>query len=264
MSEPHILRAESPLRALIVEDEWPAREYLSELLLATNQIEIIAAVGTAEEARKALGPGGIDVEVAFVDIHLATSTGHDAGLTLVREFARTEGAPLFVLATALKQHAAEAFELDAVDYLLKPFSQERVNECLTRVARRRSRPSVPGPEKVVARSKQGLVFLKRDEVWAFEASERLTFVHYALGRFEIDLSLATLEATLGEGWARVHRNWVANLALVTRLERDEQGSVLELGAPGTADASTLRVPISRDKAQNVRDLLLRGTTGLRR
>lgn len=264
MSELHTSSAAPALRALIVEDEWPAREYLSELLIATMQIEIVAAVGTAAEAREALGPGGIDVEVAFVDIHLATSSGCDAGLALVREFAHAKGAPLFVLATALKQHAAEAFELDAVDYLLKPFSQERVGECLTRLLRRRSRPRVVAPTKVVARSKQGLVFLKREDAWAFEANERLTFVHSALGRYELDLSLATLETTLGEGWARVHRNWVVNLDRVTRLERDELGSVIELGAPGTASSSTLRVPVARDKAQSVRELLLRGATGLRR
>lgn len=254
----------TPLRALVVEDEWPAREYLIELLLASKQIELVAAVGTAEEAREALGPGGIDVEVAFVDIHLATSTGRDAGMAIVREFAKQKGSPLFVLATALKQHAAEAFDLDAVDYLLKPFSQERVLECLERVARRRSRPRLEAPSRVVARSKKGLVFLKRHEVWAFEASERLTFVHSASGRFEIDLSLATLETTLGEGWLRVHRNWVVNLDQATRLERDEQGSVIELGDGTDARVHPLRVPVARDKTQSVRESLLAGATGIRR
>jgi two-component system, LytTR family, response regulator LytT len=141
------------LRALIVEDEWPAREFLTELLLASNAVEVVAAVATADEARQALGPDGIEVEVAFVDIHLATSEGRDAGLAIVRDFAHTRGAPWFVIATALKEHASEAFDLDVVDYLLKPFSEERVGQCLARVARRRIRPAAAAPARIVARSK---------------------------------------------------------------------------------------------------------------
>jgi two-component system response regulator LytT len=250
------------LRALVVEDEWPAREYLVELLLATGQVEVAAAVASAAEARQALGPDGIEVEVAFVDINLVSSGGDEAGLQLVRELAGREGAPLFVMATALKQHAAEAFDLDVVDYLLKPYGDERVRECVARIARRRVRRH--GTTRVVARSKRGLVFLQPGEVWAFEASERLSYVHGPAGRFDVDLSLAAIEASLGPGWLRVHRNWVVNQAHVKALERDELGSTLVLAGAAGADAGSLRVPIARDKVQMVRDALLVGTTGIRR
>jgi two-component system, LytTR family, response regulator LytT len=252
------------LQALVVEDEWPAREYLVELLLATRQVEVVAAVAGAAEAREALGPGGIEVDVAFVDINLVSSGGDEAGLQLVRELAGSKGAPLFVMATALRQHAAEAFDLDVVDYLLKPFSEERVGECVARIARRRARRNTPTPVRVVARSKRGLVFLQQSEVWAFEASERLSYVHSRGGRFDVDLSLAAIEASLGAGWLRVHRNWVVNQEHVKALERDELGSTLVLGGVVGAEAGDLRVPIARDKVQVVRDALLVGTTGIRR
>jgi two-component system, LytTR family, response regulator LytT len=252
------------LRALVIEDEWPAREYLVELLLATRQVEVVAAVASTREARQALGADGIDVEVAFVDINLVSSGGDEAGMQLVRELGRSPQAPLFVMATALKQHAAEAFDLDVVDYLLKPWSEERVRECVARVARRRARPSAVKPTRVVARSKRGLVFLPQQEVWAFEASERLSFVHAPAGRFDVDLSLAAVEASLGPGWLRVHRNWVVNQAHVKALERDELGSSLVLGDAGAGEKGDLRVPIARDKVQMVRDTLLAGTTGIRR
>ena len=250
------------LRALVVEDEWPAREYLVELLLATRQVEVVAAVASAAEARQALGPDGIEVEVAFVDINLVSSDGDEAGLHLVRELAGSPGAPLFVMATALKHHASEAFDLDVVDYLLKPFSEERVRACVARIARRRVRRA--GATRVVARSKRGLVFLQPSEVWAFEASERLSYVHGQTGRFDVDLSLAAIEASLGPGWLRVHRNWVVNREHVKALERDELGSTLVLGGAVVAEAGNLRVPIARDKVQMVRDLLLVGATGIRR
>jgi DNA-binding LytR/AlgR family response regulator len=250
------------LRALVVEDEWPAREYLVELLLATRQVEVVAAVASAAEARQALGPEGIEVEVAFVDINLISSDGDETGLALVRELARRDGAPLFVMATALKQHAAEAFDLDVVDYLLKPWNEERVRECVTRIARRRVRRA--GPTRVVARSKRGLVFLQASEVWAFEASERLSYVHARAGRFDVDLSLAAIETCLGTGFLRVHRNWVVNREHVRALERDELGSTLVLGGSAVPEAESLRVPIARDRVQMVRDLLMAGATGIRR
>jgi two-component system response regulator LytT len=249
------------LRVLIVEDEWPAREYLSELLLASTMADVVAAVATSDEALQVLGPDGIEVDVVFVDINLATSGGEEAGLALVRRFALTQGSPLFVMATALKQHAIEAFDLDVVDYLLKPYSEKRVLECLERVLRRRRRPAVAPPTRIVARSKRGLVFLRQGEVWAFEASERLTYVHGASGRFHVDLTLATIEATLGEGWLRVHRNWVVNREHVRTLERDELGNVLAIGGEGEEG---IRVPVARDKLQSVRNVLLDGATGIRR
>ena len=259
MGEPGLA---SRLRALVVEDEWPAREYLVELLLATRQVEVVAAVASAAEARQALGADGIEVEVAFVDINLVSSDGDKAGLALVRELAGNQGAPLFVMATALPHHAAEAFDLDVVDYLLKPWSEERVRECVARIARRRVRRG--GPTRVVARSKRGLVFLQPSDVWAFEASERLSYVHGRGGRFDVDLSLAAIETSLGPGWLRVHRNWVVNREHVKALERDELGSTLVLGDATLAEESCLRVPVARDRVQTVRDLLLAGATGIRR
>jgi two-component system, LytTR family, response regulator LytT len=253
--------ASTRLRALVVEDEWPAREYLVELLLATHEVEVVAAVASASEARQALGPDGIEVEVAFVDINLASS-GEEAGLDLVRELAGGKAAPLFVMATALKQHAAEAFDLDVVDYLLKPFSDERIRACVARIARRRVRRS--GTTRIVARSKRGLVFLQPSEAWAFEASERLSYVHGQAGRFDVDLSLAAIELGLGSGWLRVHRNWLVNHAHVNALERDELGSTLVVGGSLGAESGNLRVPIARDKLQSVRDVLLAGATGIRR
>lgn len=260
MNEPPVSSA-TRLRTLIVEDEWPTREYLSELLLASKLADVVAAVATSEEALQVLGPDGIEVDVVFVDINLATSGGEEAGLALVRRFAKAQSAPLFVMATALKQHAIEAFDLDVVDYLLKPFSEQRVVECLERVARRCRRPAAVSPTRIVARNKRGLIFLRQGEVRAFEASERLTYVHSAAGRFSVDLSLATIEATLGEGWLRVHRNWVVNREHVRAMERDELGNVLVIGDAGEEG---IRVPIARDKLQNVRGILLDGATGIRR
>jgi two-component system response regulator LytT len=127
------------LRSLVVEDEWPARNYLVELLEASKLAEVIGAVASAEEARVALTKtSGLMVDVAFIDVQLAS--GQRAGLELARSLLQLRPGLLLVLATAFEQHALEAFELGAVDYLLKPFSEERVLQCLKRLQTRSQAP----------------------------------------------------------------------------------------------------------------------------
>jgi DNA-binding LytR/AlgR family response regulator len=255
---------EALLRALVVEDEWVARNYLVELLEGTRLAEVVGAVSSLEEAKRVLAaaaPGAIDV--AFVDVQLVGS-GDAAGLELVRSSARRANAPLFVLATAFKEHALEAFELGVVDYLLKPFTEERVEQCLARV-RERKPPEAPAePLRIVAHRGKNLVFLDPHEVWAFEASARLTCVHTEHGTFDLDLSLSAIEASFGRTLTRVHRNWLVNAKHIRELERDGTETRLFVGSKLGAESSGLRVPVARERAQGVRDMLLATAAGVRR
>lgn len=232
------------------------------MLHTSGQAVVVAAVESLAQAEQALGPEGVRVEVAFVDIQLGGSDSLEAGMRLVRALAGQPGAPLFVLATALPEHALEAYSLGVADYLLKPIHQDRVTECLLRLQRRIPRvASRSGPERVVARSKRGLVLLGVDEVWAFEAAERLVFVHTARGRFDVDLSLAAIEASLGADFLRVHRGWLVHTGRVRAIENEAGETVVVVGGDA---ANEIRVPVARDRRVVVRDLLLDGATGLRR
>jgi DNA-binding LytR/AlgR family response regulator len=279
----------TPLRTLVLEDEWPARNYLVELLEATGMAEVVGAIATVDEARAVLAAAksGVSVDVVFVDVHLMPD-GEKAGLELVRELSRAPDAPLFVLATAFKEHAVEAFDLGVTDYLLKPFIEERVEACLDRLlSRSRESRGVAGsqPMRIVARRGRGLVFLDPSEVWAFEAADRLTSVHTAHGTFDVDLSLSAIEASLGRSFARVHRNWLVNATHIKRLDRDGSETTLFVGigvAPddgsstgerriAAAERHTpvgaktgLTVPVARERAQGVRDMLLSNAMGVRR
>ena len=258
----------TPLRTLVVEDEWPARNYLVELLESSGLAEVSGAVGTLDEARQALegDPPGLAVDAAFVDVRLEGAARGETGLSLVRGMLGRPAAPMFVLATAYENHALEAFDLGVVDYLLKPFSEERVVQCLRRLQQRRAAvPAAPtGPPRIVARRKRSLVFLAPQEIWAFEAADRLTFVHTLHGTFDIDLSLAAVEASFARAFVRVHRNWLVNAAHIKELERDGHETKLFVGE-GVADASKgVRVPVARERAGAVREMLLANATGLRR
>jgi DNA-binding LytR/AlgR family response regulator len=256
--------SEAPrLRTLVVEDEWPARNYLVELLEGSRLAEVVGAVATVDEARAVLGgSSGVRVDVAFIDVQL--TGGPRAGLQLARELIGARPGLMLVIATAFEQHALEAFELGVVDYLLKPFAEERVLQCLTRLHARKPAQPATGPARIVARRKKNLVFLEPSEIWAFEAADRLTFVHTEHGRFDLDLSLAAIEVSLGRSLTRVHRNWLVNAAFVKELERDGSEVRLFVGASLASEGRGLHVPVARERAGEVKELLLANTTGVRR
>ncbi len=240
------------LRAFVVEDEWATRNYLVELLDASGAAEVVGAVASADDARDVLDATAIDV--AFVDIQLAGGAGERDGLDLVRAMVASPCAPAFVLATAHSQHALEAFDLGVVDYLMKPFTEARVAQCLARV-RARVTPREPSQLRIVGRRKRALVFVRLDDVWAFEAADRLAYVHAAHGRLDIDLSLSAIEASFGRTLLRVHRNWLVNAVHVRELEGSGADTELLVGE--------LRVPVARERAAAVREALLDNTRGIR-
>jgi two-component system, LytTR family, response regulator LytT len=252
------------LRALVVEDEWATRNDLARMLQASGQADVVGAVATAASARLALDTAPVDgtIDVAFVDVQLVGSARDNEGLELVRAYEGRPGAPAFVLATAFREHAIEAFDLEVIDYLLKPFTQERVIRCVSRVTARRTPVAPATPLRIVARRKRALVFLRLDEVWAFESAERLAYVHTMHGRYEIDLSLSAVEASIGRTLLRVHRSWLVNTEHVRELEGYGSETELLMGSP-TSEQHRMRIPVSRDRAQTVRETLLSLATGLR-
>jgi DNA-binding LytR/AlgR family response regulator len=252
------------LRTFVVEDEWATRNHLVQTLHASGAADVVGAVASAESARQALDAAMTDgsIDLALVDVQLVGSPRDDEGLDLVRDYAGRPGAPAFVLATAFREHAIEAFDLDVVDYLLKPFTDERVERCLARVRAKQAPLAPASPTRLVARRKRALVFLRPEEVWAFESAERLAYVHTARGRFEIDLSLTAIEASFGRALMRAHRSWLVNADHVLELEGHGSETELLVGS-GAGNGEAIRIPVSRDRAQAVRDALLATTTGLR-
>lgn len=250
------------LRALVLEDEWLARNFLTTLLERSGQVTVVAAAADTEQASAVLSGSAFDV--AFVDIRLAGEPSPRAGLDWLRQ-AREATAELdtrFVLTTASREHALEAFDLGVVDYLLKPFTAERISRTIERVAA--ARAAVPrawtneAPERVAARKGRSLVFVPVEEVLAFEAAEGLSFVYAAGARYEIDLSLTAISTSLGDRFARVHRNWLANLSEVRSLDRDVGDTRIVVGQSG------LIVPVARDRVTEVRNALMTRSVGLRR
>ena len=126
------MTAAAPLRAFLVDDEPLALKRLSRMLTATGRVEI---VGQATDPEKALPQiGAQPVDVLFLDIHMP-------GLNGFQVVERVPAGPLVVFTTAYDQHAVRAFEVNAIDYLLKPVERERLDRALDRVAQRRAEPA---------------------------------------------------------------------------------------------------------------------------
>ncbi|MDX2009215.1 MAG: LytTR family DNA-binding domain-containing protein [Myxococcaceae bacterium] len=255
------------LRVLVLEDEWPARNFLVQLLEASGLAEVVAAVPSTSLATSALSSSPVPIDVAFVDVNLAGEpfeggTASTGGLLWVDGLRTVPSAPQVVITTASKEHALKAFELGVVDYLLKPFTLDRVKATLARFKARVPPRSEPArrPARIAARKGKRIVFLEANEVWAFEAEGRLCFVHAAEGRLDVDLSLTSLEAVLGSAFLRVHRNWLVAVDEVRGILRDGGETTLSVG-----DAEPpLSVPVARDRAGQVRERLLDSAVGLRR
>lgn len=118
------------LRALIVDDEYPAREELRCLLSRCACIEIVGEAADAREAMKLIR--ALDYDVVFLDICMPGISGID----LVRELRALKKAPGIVFVTAYEEYAVEAFTVGAVDYLVKPISEERLMEVVARLKER--------------------------------------------------------------------------------------------------------------------------------
>lgn len=123
---------------------------------------------------------------------------------------------------------------------------------------------IRGLPSIVARRAESLVFLDLAEVWAFEVADRLTSVHSTRGRFDVDASLAELEAFLGGRLMRVHRNWLVDLMQVKELRYSEGQATLLVGFCLGVDSRGLEVPVARSRLHLTRSALLMHSVGLRR
>ena len=207
-------------RALIIDDEPPARTVLRLLLSAHPGVEIAGEAGTLRAARELLARP--DYDIVFLDIQLRGGTGFD----LVSEV-RAGAAIVFV--TAHDEHALRAFEVNALDYLLKPIKPERLAVSLHRVAAAPvAAPAALPPARLRAddtlyvRTDDGARFLPLAAIGAIHSCENYCELHLADGgKLLVRHTLKAWEDTLpAPPFARAHRQAIVNLTHLVRIEDD--------------------------------------------
>ncbi|MEU9883955.1 LytTR family DNA-binding domain-containing protein [Sphaerisporangium sp. NPDC051017] len=250
------------LRVLAVDDEQPALEDLAYLLRADPRIGEVATARDGASALKILDRAMADgrpIEAVFLDIRMRGLDGVVLG-RLLTQFARP---PRVVFVTAYEDHAVDAFEIKAEDYLLKPVRPERLAEAIRRVCAAVPDAAVPGPrlpeEPGRATPDADTIPVELAGVTRFVASSDVRFVeaqgdyarlHTPTGSHLVRIPLAALEERwAGAGFVRVHRSHLVAVKHIDELHIDSGRCTVRIGET--------EIPVSRRHTRELRDLLVR-------
>ena len=241
------------LVVLAVDDEAPALAELAYLLSNADGVVEVRQVQNATDALELLQ--GDDVDAVFMDIRMP---GMD-GLALARVIGRFAAPPPVVFVTAYDSHAVDAFDIAAVDYLLKPIRAERLAQAVGRVQRHleselgagTTAPDAPVPDETIAVELGGVTrYVKRSDIVYVEAQRDYVRLHTREGGHLVRVPLATLEERWeSAGFLRVHRRYLVNAGCVVGLRNVAGRVTVDLGQ-GQA------VPVSRRHAAAVKEALV--------
>ncbi len=235
------------LRVVIVDDEPPARLVVREYLANQPGVEIVAECGNGFEAVKAVSE--LSPDLLFLDVQMPKLNGFEVLELLGRSV------PV-IFTTAFDQYALRAFDVHAVDYLLKPFSEERFAEALSRVRQQRAAAGnttmdVPalvadarlrqGPlERVLIRDGPQVHVLPVDRIDYVEAQDDYVAFKAEGRQFLKDQTMANLEAMMDAArFVRIHRSYLLNIDRIARVELYAKDSRVAILRDGT------RLPVSR-------------------
>ncbi len=239
------------LRVLVIDDERPALDELAWLL---GQDGRVAAVQTCDSATGALRVlRERDVDAVFLDIQMPGLTG----LELAQVLSRFRQPPAIVFVTAHEEHAVEAFDLRAVDYVLKPVRGERLAEAVRRVVQGSGRPTESRDEQIPVERGGVTRFVNRSDISHVEAQGDYARLHTTTGSHLVRAPLTTLESQWAPaGFVRIHRSLLVNLGHVREVRMDGGRCTVTVGAGGGPEAGT-DLQVSRRHTRELRELLLR-------
>ena len=245
-------------RVIIIDDEAPARSEMRYLLEKMEEVEILGEVGTADEALKLME--AVKYDIAFLDIDMP---GMD-GIEMVKRIKEMDNQPAVIFTTAYAQFAVKAFEVEALDYLLKPISEERLEQAISKVMTGLDKGE-KGPAEPVAEhadsgkldkipvTKQSKTFLlSPEEIYFIESQGEFTVVHSKKGKFVSSLRLKDFESRLSKkSFFRSHRSFVVNLDHVNEMI-SLYGGLYMLKID---DQSVSEIPVSRRQTRKLKVLL---------
>ena len=214
------------IRTLIVDDEPPARERLRRLLGAIDEVAVVGEAGSGNEALELCAQ--LAPDVVLLDIRMPGMDGIEAA----RHLNALEEPPAVIFTTAYDQHALEAFETQAVGYLLKPVRQEKLARAIRHAARvaapqllRLAEQSQLGRRRaqICARLGEQLRLIPVEDIYYFAAGQKYVTVRHRGGRDLIDESLRSLATEFLPEFVRIHRNSLVATRHVAAVERGADG-----------------------------------------
>src|SRR5580704_12126430 len=239
------------VKALIVDDERIARQELRRLLAAHPEIEIVGEARNGEEALAAIEQPAPDLapDIVFLDIQMPGMTGFEL-------LERLEDVPQIIFTTAYDAYAIKAFEVNALDYLMKPIAPERLAAALNKIRRLASVQPPPKPlDQVFVRDGERCWIVRVDEIYLLESEGNYTRLYF--GKFSSDAtrpliprSLAALEARLDPAvFFRAGRKHIVNLKWIDRVENGVAGNLVVTLKTGQT------IEMSRRQSSRLKEIL---------
>jgi two-component system response regulator AlgR len=249
--------AEPALRIMIVDDEAPARRRLRELLDDCAAALPLAVVGEAQNGREALDiMQGAPADLVLTDIHMPDMDG----IELARHLLKLQRPPVVIFTTAFHEHALQAFEVNAIDYLMKPIRVQRLLAALQKVPRlkpitadRLAQLPAAARRFLSVTERSRVVLVPIEEVVYLKAELKYITIRTIQREYLLEESLTKLESEFGSRFVRVHRNCLVARDYIRGFERrvtndgDAHWEVLL-----SAVAETL--PVSRRQQNVVREV----------
>lgn len=248
------------LRVFVVDDETPAREELIWLLEQCQEVpvEVVGQADSAKGAMEALESLSRSVDLCLLDIDMPGLSG----VRLAELWRDLEGdqTPMVVFVTAYEEHGAQAYSVDAVDYVLKPVRLKRLETALAKARRRRlSEPardleeSSSPLERISVEQAGEYRVLSAGEILWVEADEGFSTVHTRKGSFLSDFSLKELEENLDEqAFFRCHRSYIVRIDAIERITPSGAGTYrLWVGEGDPSDG----IPLSRSRAPELKAMI---------
>lgn len=228
------------INVLIIDDEPPARELLKHYLEPYKNIKIAGECGNGFEALKAIQQ--LQPELIFLDIQMPKISGFEL-LELLHD------PPHIIFTTAFDEFAIKAFEMNAIDYLLKPFSAARFSQSIEKAVHRLSQPQVINKEteslmaeidaapavleRVVVRAGSHIVVIPVATIHYIEAQDDYVMIYAEQGRYLKEKTMKYFEQHLPEGeFIRIHRSYIVNINQIAKVElysKDTHLAVLKQG-----------------------------------
>lgn len=214
------------MRILVVDDELPARERIKQLLGELDDCEIVGEAANGQQALQSCQQ--LNPDVVLLDVRMPGLSG----IEVAQHFNSLDTPPAVIFATAYDEYAVDAFEAEAIGYLLKPVRKEKLLRALRhagRVSNSRLRllQQSTGQEQrrahICAKLGESLRLIPVADISYFLADQKFTTVRHRNGSDLIDESLKELSGEFGDEFIRIHRNALVAEKAVARIERDAQG-----------------------------------------
>ncbi len=233
------------LKALVVDDEAPARSELRYLLGEAGGVEVVGEASNALEALQLVK--AIPYDVLFLDVNMPGLTG----VQLAEALAAHLRPPAVVFVTAHSEYAVKAFEVKAVDYLVKPVELDRLKQALARLAPL-AEQAPARVERIPVEKAGKKLLISVDDILYIMAKDDYSYLHTVTDRYLSTMSLATLESRLeSAGFFRIHRRYLVSLDRVKEVVPMYGGTLLLT----LTDADGTQIPVSRRRVPSLKKAL---------